>query len=151
MTSNKNAVIATVPGSFQHFLGCSGDWQPDCLRSWLEDPDGDGIYTFSTHAIPAGNYEAKVAINESWDENYGAGGALNGANIAFTVPQACVEMFFSYNSSTHVLTVSANGAPKGNLGRAQALLGHGATPSPGTPAPCRRAGTSPSTTTPAAA
>ena len=121
VTSNRNAVIATVPGSFQHFLGCSGDWQPDCLRSWLEDPDGDGVYTFSTHAIPAGNYEAKVAINESWDENYGAGGALNGANISFSVPQACVEMFFSYNSTTHILTVSANGAPKGNIGRAQAL------------------------------
>jgi pullulanase len=120
VTSNRNAVIATVPGSFQHFLGCSDDWQPDCLRSWLEDPDGDGVYTFSTHAIPPGNYEAKVAINESWDENYGAGGALNGANIAFTVPQACVEMFFSYNATTHVLTVSANGAPKGNLAKTQA-------------------------------
>ena len=28
----------------------------------------------------------KVAINESWDENYGAGGVLNGSDIAFTVP-----------------------------------------------------------------
>ncbi len=120
VTSNKNAVIATAPGSYQHFLGCSGDWQPDCLRSWLEDPDGDGIYTFSTHAIPAGNYEVKVAINESWDENYGANGAPNGSNISFSVPQACTEIFFSYNSATHVLTVSANGAPKGNIGRAQA-------------------------------
>src|SRR3954447_9110087 len=119
VTSNKNAVIATAPGSYQHFLGCPGDWQPDCLRSWLEDPDGDGIYTFSTHAIPAGNYEVKVAINESWDENYGANGVPNGANISFSVPQACTEIFFSYNSTTHVLTVSANGAPKGNIGRAQ--------------------------------
>jgi pullulanase len=120
VTSNRNAVIATAAGSFQHFLGCPGDWQPDCLRSWLEDPDGDGVYTFSTHAIPPGNYETKVAINESWDENYGAGGALNGANISFSVPQACTEIFFSYNSTTHVLTVSASGAPKGNIGRTQA-------------------------------
>ncbi|HEY0510282.1 MAG TPA: hypothetical protein VGH73_00160, partial [Thermoanaerobaculia bacterium] len=120
VTSNRNAVIATAPGSYQHFLGCSGDWQPDCLRSWLEDPDGDGVYTFSTHAIPPGNYETKVAINESWDENYGAGGAPNGANISFSVPQACVEIFFSYNATTHVLTVSAGGAPKGNIGRTQA-------------------------------
>ncbi|HEY3568682.1 MAG TPA: alpha-amylase, partial [Thermoanaerobaculia bacterium] len=44
ITSNKNSVIATAPGSYQHFLGCPGDWQPDCLRSWLQDPDGDGIY-----------------------------------------------------------------------------------------------------------
>jgi pullulanase-type alpha-1,6-glucosidase len=118
-TSNRNAVIAVAPGSFQHFLGCPGDWQPDCLRSWLEDPDGDGVYTFSTHAIPPGNYETKVAINESWDENYGANGAPNGANITFSVPQACVEIFFSYNGLSHVLTVSASGAPKGNIGRTQ--------------------------------
>ena len=79
ITDNQNAVIATAPGSFQSELGCPGDWQPDCLRSWLQDPDGDGIYTFTTSAIPAGNYEVKVAINESWDENYGAGGVQNGA------------------------------------------------------------------------
>ena len=120
VADNKTKVIATVPGSFQHFLGCGGDWQPDCLRSWLEDPDGDNIYTFSTRAIPAGNYEAKVAINESWSENYGANGAPNGANIAFSVPQSCAEIFFVYDATSHVLTVSAAGAPKGNLAKAQA-------------------------------
>jgi hypothetical protein len=73
ITSNHDSVIAVAPGSFQSELGCAGDWQPDCLRSWLQDPDGDGIYTFETQALPAGNYEVRVAINESWDENYGAG------------------------------------------------------------------------------
>ncbi len=82
-------MIATVPGSFQSELGCPGDWDPGCLRSWLQDPDGDGIYTFTTRALPPASYEAKVAINESWDENYGAGGVPSGANIAFTVPAAC--------------------------------------------------------------
>jgi pullulanase-type alpha-1,6-glucosidase len=120
VADNQTKVIATVPGSFQSALGCGGDWQPDCLRSWLQDPDGDGIYTFSTRSIPAGNYEAKVAINESWTENYGAGGAPNGANIAFSVSQSCSEIFFVYNAATHVLTVSAAGAPKGNLAKAQA-------------------------------
>ena len=71
-------MIATAPGSFQRELGCPGDWEPDCLRSWLQDPDGDGTYTFATTALPAGSYETKVAINESWDENYGAGGVPNG-------------------------------------------------------------------------
>jgi glycosidase/fibronectin type 3 domain-containing protein len=104
ITDNVGSVIATVPGSFQSELGCPGDWQPDCLRSWLEDPDGDGVYTFSTAAIPPGSYEAKVAINESWDLNYGAGGAQNGANIPFTVvPGATV--LFSWNAGTHVLTI----------------------------------------------
>ncbi len=59
-TDNKSAVIATAAGSFQSELGCTGDWQPDCLRSWLEDPDGNGIYSFETTALPAGSYETKV-------------------------------------------------------------------------------------------
>jgi pullulanase len=120
VADNRSKIIAVAPGSFQSELGCPGDWQPDCLRSWLQDPDGDGIYTFSTSKLPAGNYEVKVAINESWDENYGAEGAPNGGNISFTVPSSCAGMFFSYDPSTHVLTVSADGAPRGNIARAQA-------------------------------
>ncbi len=106
VADNVNAVIATVPGSFQSELGCPGDWQPDCLRSWLQDPDGDGTYNFSTTAIPAGSYEGKVALNESWDVNYGAGGVQGGANYAFTVPNHG-QVTFSYVALTHVLTISA--------------------------------------------
>ena len=74
ITDNHGSTIAVAPGSFQSELGCSGDWDPGCLRSWLQDIDGDGIYTFETTALPAGSYEGKVAINESFDENYGADG-----------------------------------------------------------------------------
>ena len=105
-----------APGSFQSELGCSGDWDPGCLRSWLQDIDGDGIYTFETTALPAGSYEGKVAINESWDENYGAGGVPNGSNIAFTVPSDGTKVTFTYNATTHVLTIEVavdHGAPGG--------------------------------------
>jgi pullulanase len=121
VTDNVNKTIAVAPGSFQSELGCSSDWDPSCLRSWLKDPDGDGIYSFSTRSLPAGNYETKVAINESWNENYGEGGVQNGANIAFSVPNSCTEVFFQYNSVTRVLTVSAEGAPKGDLSKARAV------------------------------
>ncbi|MCG3191608.1 MAG: Glycogen debranching enzyme [Thermoanaerobaculia bacterium] len=120
ITSNKNATIATVPGDFQKYLGCADNWQPGCLRSWLQDPDGDGTYTFSTKALPAGDYQGKVAVNESWDENYGADGAPGGNNISFTVPSNCADVFFSWDSTTKKLTISASGAPKGNLKRARA-------------------------------
>jgi pullulanase len=120
ITSSANDVIATAPGSFQSELGCPGDWQPDCLRSWLEDPDGDGIYTFTTTVLPAGSYEAKVALNESWDVNYGAGGVQNGANIPFTVPAACAAVTFRYDSATHELTILIGGERPGNLGLARA-------------------------------
>src|SRR3970282_386226 len=92
ITDNRSSVIAVAPGSFQSELGCPGDWQPDCLRSWLQDTDGDGIYTLRTSALPAGSYEVKVALGESWDENYGQGGVRNGANIPFTVGVDCAEV-----------------------------------------------------------
>jgi pullulanase-type alpha-1,6-glucosidase len=104
ITDNHNKVIATVPGNYQSEIGCPGDWQPECLRSWLQDPDGDGIYSFATSAIPAGNYEAKVTINESWDENYGAGGAPGGDNIAFSVP-ADATVTFTFDAVTKLLTI----------------------------------------------
>jgi hypothetical protein len=98
-----------APGSFQSEMGCASDWDPACLRSWLQDPDGDGTYTLSTTQIPPGSYEAKVALNRSWDVNYGQGGVQNGANIGFTVPDAAgVVTTFSYDGTTHVLTVTSS-------------------------------------------
>jgi len=108
ITDYLTSVIATVPGSFQNEIGCPGDWDPGCLRSWLQDIDGDGIYTFVTAAISAGSYECKVAINENWNENYGAEGAPGGANISFAVFAPGAPVSFSYDSSTHVLTVIVN-------------------------------------------
>ena len=116
VTDNKSSVIAVAVGDFQSELGCSGDWQPDCLRSWLQDPDGDRTYTFETTALPAGSYNAKVAINESWDENYGENGTPNGGNIAFNVPVDHLKVTFSYDSVSHVLTITVakpQGAPDG--------------------------------------
>ncbi len=120
VADNRGKIIATAPGSFQARLGCGGDWDPSCLRSWLQDPDGDGVYSFTTRALPAGDYEVKVAIGESWNENYGAGGVRDGSNMAFNVPISCAEVAFVYDPVSHVLSVSAVGAPRGNLRKAQA-------------------------------
>lgn len=105
IADNINKVIATAPGSFQSELGCPGDWDPSCLRSWLQDVDGDGNYSFETTELPAGSYEAKVAINESWDLNYGAGGVQNGDNITFSV-EAGQRVVFTFDSATHVPTIT---------------------------------------------
>jgi glycosidase len=112
VTENENSTIAVAPGSFQSELGCPGDWLPDCLRSWLQDPDGDGTFEFVTDDIPAGAYEAKVAIDESWTENYGQGGVQDGPNIEFTVPPNAITTF-SYVGSTHILTITSVGAGPG--------------------------------------
>ena len=105
VTDNVNAVIATVAGDFQSELGCAGDWQPWCLRSWLQNPDGNGVYEFETKALLAGGYEAKVAINESWDESYGEGGVPGGGNYSFSVPADNTPVTFSYDPVSHILTI----------------------------------------------
>lgn len=110
ITSSRSALIASAPGSFQSELGCASDWDPGCLRSWLQDPDGDGTYGFTTTSIPAGAYEVKAAINEAWDENYGAGGVRNGANIPFTVPGDGAAVSFQYDPNTHALSVQVAAA-----------------------------------------
>jgi len=115
ITDNVNSRIAIAAGNFQQYVGCSDHWQPFCLNSWLQDPDGDDIYTFTTTAIPAGDYQGKVSINQSWDENYGANGVFNGANINFNVPEDNAEMVFRFESSSNLLTISAGGEPNGNL------------------------------------
>ena len=74
ITDNQNSRIATAVGSFQSEIGCPGDWQPDCLRSWLQDMDGDGIYSFTTDQIPAGSYQFKVALDEANDGLEAIGG-----------------------------------------------------------------------------
>ena len=80
VTNDVISEIITAPGSAQSELGCRpGDWSPDCMRPWLQDPDGDGIWTWSTTEIPAGSYEVKVTHGLSWDENYGAGGCTERA------------------------------------------------------------------------
>ncbi len=106
IADDQGSSIVTAAGSFQDELGCPGDWDPACLRSLLPDVDANGIYRFETTALPAGDYETKVTVGQSWDENYGAGGVPGGANIPFTVPADGTRMLFQYDEVTHVLTVA---------------------------------------------
>ena len=116
-----NNLIANVPGDFQDEIGCPGDWQPTCLASWLQDPDGDGIFVFQTVSIPAGSYEAKVAVNQSWAENYGEGGALDGANIGFSVPEDESLVTFTFDSRSKLLQIAVgSGGIQGNINEQRA-------------------------------
>lgn len=101
--------IVTAPGSYQDEIGCADEWLPECMLSWLQDPDGDGIYSFSTTAIPAGDYETKAAIDRTLDESYGVNGEADGANIAFNVPKNGETVTFTYDSSQHLMIVSVGG------------------------------------------
>ena len=108
-TSDRQNPIITAPGSFQSELGCPADWSPDCMRPWLEDPDGDGTYTWSG-ILPAGSYEFKVAHGLSFEENYGAGGTRDGANIPVVVPRDGTVLTISYDLATHLATTALSQA-----------------------------------------
>jgi pullulanase len=111
VTSDAERPVAVVVGSFQAKLGCEADWSPQCLVTLMPDVDGDGVSLFETRALPAGTYEAKVALGESWDVNYGEGGAPNGANLSFTVEQDKAPVVFRFDAEQHRLTVSVGKAP----------------------------------------
>jgi glycosidase/fibronectin type 3 domain-containing protein len=115
ITDDVNSQIVTAPGDYQTQVGCGGDWDPSCFKSWLEDIDGDGTYTFATTSLTAGSYQMKVALNGSWTVNYGVGGAQNGPNVAFTVPYDHAPVTFSYNGATHVPSVLSGHAHDNNV------------------------------------
>ncbi|HEX2914473.1 MAG TPA: alpha-amylase family glycosyl hydrolase [Chloroflexia bacterium] len=109
ITDNVNSKIVTAAGDFQHLVGCPGDWDPTCLKPWLEDIDGDGIYTSETTAITKGPYNFKAVLNEdpNWTENYGLGGVPGGPNVPFTVPNDNAKVSFKWDSNTKVPSASA--------------------------------------------
>jgi hypothetical protein len=94
----------TLPGSLQSELGCPGDWQPECLSTALAYDSGSDTWV-GNFTVPAGNWEYKVAINGTWDENYGAGGVQNGPNIPLAVASQ-QNVTFIYDHHTHVVTHS---------------------------------------------
>ncbi|MFC7489713.1 MULTISPECIES: alpha-amylase family glycosyl hydrolase [unclassified Knoellia] len=106
-TSDEQTEIITAPGTFQTALGCPAIWAPDCMRPWLQDKDGDGVFTWATTRIPAGTYSFKIAHDQSWAENYGEGGTRDGAEMSVTVPSDGATTNFVYDSSTHRTTVTS--------------------------------------------
>ena len=82
-----------VPGTFP-----GPSW--DAASNQMTYDDTLGVYTYTFKDVPAANYEYKIAINGSWDENYGVGGVRDGANYAVTVPQQ-MDVTVYYNHTTH--------------------------------------------------
>ena len=106
-TDNKSSVIAVAPGSFQSELGCPGDWDPSCLRSWLEDPDGDGTYTFETTALPVGRVRDEGRDQRELGRELRPGRrAGRREHPVHASPYDNAKVTFSYVAATHVLTVT---------------------------------------------
>lgn len=95
--------VITVAGSLQSELGCPSDWTPSCSQSELTKSTTGTQYS-KVFDVPAGAYEYKVTVNGSWDENYGAGGVLNGPNIPLRL-EGPAKVQFSYDDTSHVVSV----------------------------------------------
>jgi hypothetical protein len=93
-----------LPGTVNSVMGCGEDWAPWCDQAQMTlDPDTN-LWSITVD-LPAGSYEYKIAINRSWDENYGAGGVKDGPNIPLELTKDST-VTFTYDHSTHLVTVT---------------------------------------------
>ena len=68
-----------VAGDFNTLLGAPENWAPQYDEAQMELDAIDQLWKLAAD-IPAGHYTFKIALNRSWDENYGAFGAFDGPN-----------------------------------------------------------------------
>ncbi|MEI8255832.1 MAG: hypothetical protein WCJ30_09180 [Deltaproteobacteria bacterium] len=101
--------LYVAAGTFQRQLGCPQDWDPTCRAGWMQDPAGTGTVTFRTRSLAAGDYEMKIALDESWAENFGADGGAGGANVPFHVSAAGDEVVMQFEVTSRRLSISAAG------------------------------------------
>jgi hypothetical protein len=99
-----------IPGSFQGELGCqpygdytAGDWEPDCNATRLTWDAHSKAWT-GTFDISAGNWEFKVALNNSWAVNYGQNGILGGTNMPLNL-EGPATIRFLFDPVTHMVSL----------------------------------------------
>jgi pullulanase-type alpha-1,6-glucosidase len=114
VTDDYNTPIINAVGDFQTQLGCPSNADPGCLRGWLEDPEGDGSYSFITRALKAGDYEVSLNIEQK-------GVTTTTEPQSFKVAKDGDEIYFGYDTVKAKLVLSTSGAPKGSLAKLKAI------------------------------
>ncbi len=114
ITDDYNTPIIVAIGDFQTQLGCQQNNDPACLRAWLQDPEGDGSFTFSTSALKADTYSVALAISQK-------NTTTTTDPTSFTVAKDNDEIFFGYDLAKKEFTISTTGAPKGSLSVQKAI------------------------------
>ena len=95
----------TLVGDLQKAVGCANDWDPTCTTSYLAYNAEDDVWQ-QTFTPAAASYNYKAALNNAWDENYGAGAAKDGPNIALTADGSPIKFYYDHKS--HWITSSRN-------------------------------------------
>ncbi len=113
ITENFNQPVIVAMGDFQSQLGCNAKHDASCLRSWLQDPDGDALFTFATRSLKAGTYSVTLTLNENRQETLSE-------PTQFTVKADGDEIYFGYDTVKKEFIVSTEGAPRGSLSKQKA-------------------------------
>ncbi|TLM84080.1 glycosidase [Pseudarthrobacter sp. NamE5] len=92
-----------VAGDFNTILGAPENWAPQYDEAQMEFDFLDQLWKKSAE-LPAGHYTFKIALNRSWDENYGAFGTFDGPN--HELHHAGGTVTIRYNHSTRDITIN---------------------------------------------
>jgi hypothetical protein len=92
-----------VAGDFNTILGAPENWAPQYDEAQMEFDFLDQLWKKSAE-LPAGFYTFKIALNRSWDENYGAFGTFDGPNHELHHPGGTVTI--RYNHATRDITIN---------------------------------------------
>jgi len=106
--ASASTTSVALVGDLQDELGCTDDWQPECAATELVKVAGSTEYR-ATFDMPRGEWNVKVALNDSWDVNYGSGGAAGGGNLALAVPAGGGRYTFTWDQVTHIPSVEKVG------------------------------------------
>ncbi len=103
---------ATIAGTLQSELGCSGDWMPGCETTNLTYDANSDVWKGSFNVTPGNDQDKKgprykVALNGTWDWNYGKNASQGGADIPLLV-EAPMDVTFYYDNKTHNITDDFN-------------------------------------------
>ncbi|MDQ0617230.1 pullulanase X25 domain-containing protein [Arthrobacter globiformis] len=101
-TIDQPAAVA-VAGDFNTLLGAPENWAPQYDESQMKLDELEQLWKLSAE-IPAGYYNFKIALNRSWDENYGAFGAFDGAN--HELHHSGGQLTIRYDHRTRDITVN---------------------------------------------
>ncbi|MBT2596143.1 glycosidase [Arthrobacter sp. ISL-72] len=91
-----------IAGDFNVLLGAPANWAPQYDEAQMKLDAVDQLWKLSAD-LPAGRYTFKIALNRSWDENYGAFGAFDGANHELHHPGGRIT--FNYDHRTRDITL----------------------------------------------
>ena len=93
-------VTAVVAGDFQTLVGASKDWNPASTHTTMKEVNPN-LYQLTVQ-LPAGSYQYKVALNDSWSVNYPSN------NVILTVPSGGATVTISYVPSINGVYDSIN-------------------------------------------